>query len=29
LSPQQNLALNQVCPIVAMVKTKGRLKESA
>ena len=24
LSPQQNLALNQVCPIIAMVKTKGR-----
>ncbi len=24
LSPEQNLALNQVCPIVAMVKTKGR-----
>ena len=24
LNPQQNLALNQVCPIVAMVKTKGR-----
>jgi len=29
LSPQQNLALNQVCPIIAMVKTKGRTKESA
>jgi len=28
LSPQQNLAINQVCPIVAMVKTKGRGKES-
>jgi len=24
LSPEQNLALNQVCPIIAMVKTKGR-----
>jgi len=24
LTPQQNLALEQVCPIVAMVKTKGR-----
>ena len=29
LSPQQNLALNQVCPIIAMLKTKGRTKESA
>jgi hypothetical protein len=29
LSPQQNLALNQVCPIIAMVKTKGRIKEHA
>ena len=29
LSPQQNLAINQVCPIIAMVKTKGRIKESA
>ncbi len=29
LSPQQNLALNQVCPIIAMLKTKGRIKESA
>jgi len=28
LSPQQNLAINQVCPIIAMVKTKGRGKES-
>jgi len=24
LTPQQNLALNDLCPIVAMVKTKGR-----
>jgi hypothetical protein len=24
LSPEQNLALNQVCPIIAMIKTKGR-----
>ncbi len=24
LTPQQNLALDQACPIVAMVKTKGR-----
>ena len=24
LTPQQNLALNELCPIVAMVKTKGR-----
>ncbi|MGH7971777.1 MAG: hypothetical protein ACREIC_23940 [Limisphaerales bacterium] len=24
LSPEQNLAVNQVCPITAMVKTKGR-----
>src|SRR6266851_1350728 len=29
LSPQQNLAINQVCPIIAMVKTKGRIKENA
>jgi len=29
LSPQQNLALNQVSPIIAMIKTKGRIKESA
>ena len=28
LSPEQNLAINQVCPIIAMVKTKGRIKES-
>ena len=28
LTPQQNLAINQVCPIIAMVKTKGRIKES-
>ena len=28
LSPQQNLAINQVCPIIAMVKTKGRIKEN-
>jgi len=28
LTPEQNLALNQVCPIIAMVKTKGRIKES-
>ncbi len=28
LSPQQNLAINQICPIIAMVKTKGRGKES-
>jgi len=24
LTPQENLALNELCPIVAMVKTKGR-----
>ena len=27
LTPQQNLALNQLCPIIAMIKTKARPKE--
>ena len=29
LTPAQNLALNQLCPIIAMIKTKARLKEGA
>ena len=29
LTPEQNLALNQICPIIAMVKTKARPKEVA
>jgi hypothetical protein len=29
LTPQQNLALNQLCPIIAMIKTKARPKEGA
>jgi hypothetical protein len=29
LTPEQNLALEQVCPIVAMVKTKGRRQAAA
>ncbi len=29
LTPEQNLALNQLCPIVAMIKTKARPKEGA
>jgi len=29
LNAEQNLALNQICPIVAMIKTKGRAKEGA
>ena len=28
LSPEQNLAINQLCPIIAMIKTKARPKES-
>ena len=27
LTPEQNLALNQLCPIIAMIKTKARPKE--
>jgi hypothetical protein len=29
LTPAQNLALNQLCPIIAMIKTKPRPKEGA
>ena len=29
LTPEQNLALNQLCPIIAMIKTKARPKEGA
>jgi hypothetical protein len=29
LTPAQNLALNQLCPIIAMIKTKARPKEGA
>lgn len=29
LSPEQNLAINQLCPIVAMVRSKPRPKEGA
>jgi hypothetical protein len=29
LMPAQNLALNQLCPIIAMIKTKARPKEGA
>ena len=29
LTPEQNLALNQLCPIIAMIKTKPRPKEAA
>ena len=29
LTPEQNLALNQLCPIIAMIKTKARPKEWA
>jgi hypothetical protein len=29
LTPEQNLALNQLCPIIAMIKTKARPKEVA
>jgi len=28
LSPEQNLAINQLCPIISMLKTKGRAKEA-
>ena len=29
LTPEQNLALNQLCPIIAMIKTKARPQEGA
>jgi hypothetical protein len=29
LTPEQNLALNQLCPIIAMIKPKARAKEGA
>jgi hypothetical protein len=29
LRPEQNLALNQLCPIIAMIKTKARPEEGA
>jgi len=29
LTPEQNLTLNQLCPIIAMIKTKPRPKEAA